>query len=287
MRELVRDYIRLTKPWIMILLLVTAFGGMVIAAESLPSLNLIVVVMFGGAMAAGGAGALNHALEQNVDRKMRRTESRPVAGGRISRARATVFGLTLNVGAFALLWVGANPLSAILAITGTLLYVIVYTQWLKHSTVQNVVIGGAGGAIPPLVGWAAVTGGLTLPAYYLFALVFFWTPPHFWALALLIRDDYAAAGVPMLPVVSGDAVARWAILLYTCLLLPLSILFSLSTDNLGVGFLVGATALGGIFIVYAFRLWLNPNRILTAKVYKYSLIYLPLLFGFAMVDSVV
>jgi protoheme IX farnesyltransferase len=287
MRDLIKDYIRLTKPWIMILLLITAFGGMVVAAETLPPVNLIVVVMFGGAMAAGGAGALNHALEQNVDRKMRRTETRPVAGGRISRRKATVFGLSLNVGAFVLLWIGANPFSAMLAISGTLLYVIVYTQWLKHSTVQNVVIGGAGGAIPPLVGWAAVTGGLTLPAYYLFAMVFFWTPPHFWALALLIKDDYAAAGVPMLPVVAGDAVARWAILLYSCLLLPLSILFCLSTESLGGGFLVGATVLGAMFIVYALRLWLNPSRILTAKVYRYSLIYLPLLFGLAMVDSVV
>ena len=285
-RNVLLDYVLLTKPRIMSLLLVTALGGMVLAAEAIPPLDLVLVVLVGGALASGGASALNHALEQQIDQKMHRTESRPVASLRVSMGRAAAFGVALNVFAFLVLWVGANPLSALLAMTGTVLYILVYTQWLKRSTVQNIVIGGAGGAIPPLVGWAAVTGGLALPAYYLFAIVFFWTPPHFWALALLIKDDYAAAGVPMLPVVEGDAAARRAILLYALILLPLTLLFFLATESLSIVYLVGAVLLGVVFILYALWLLQRPERTWAARVYRYSLLYLPLMFVLIMADAI-
>ncbi|MDE2801498.1 MAG: heme o synthase, partial [Chloroflexota bacterium] len=172
------DYVALTKPRVMSLLLVTAFGGMVLAAEGLPGAGLIATVILGGALASGGASALNHWLDRDIDQKMERTSTRPVASERVSGRQALVFGLVLNVLAFALLWWGANLLAALLAMAGSVFYVLVYTKWLKRSTAQNIVVGGAAGAVPPLVGWAAVTGGLTLPAFYLFAIIFFWTPPH-------------------------------------------------------------------------------------------------------------
>ncbi len=285
-RQFLTDYIYLTKPWIMSLLLFTAVGGMVMAAEGMPSLGVSVAVVVGGALASGGASALNHALEREVDTKMRRTHRRPVASLRVSPRQAALFGVVLNLLAFVVLWRWANLLSALLALSGTLLYIFVYTRWLKRSTVQNIVIGGAAGALPPLVGWAAVTGGLDLPAYYLFAIVFFWTPPHFWALSLLLREDYAAAGIPMLPVVEGEGTARGAILLYTLLLVPLTLLLFLATDRLGVLYLVGAMVLGAGFLYYALQLLRHEERAAAARMYRYSLLYLPVLFTLVMVDAV-
>ena len=285
LRAVISDYVALTKPRVMSLLLVTAFGGMVLAAEGLPSAGLIATVILGGALASGGASALNHWLDRDIDRLMARTATRPVASERMSGRQALVFGLILNVLAFALLWWGANLLAALLAMGGSVFYVLVYTKWLKRTTTQNIVIGGAAGAVPPLVGWAAVTGGLDLPAFYLFAIIFFWTPPHFWALALLIRRDYAAAGVPMLPVVAGEESTRRHILLYTLALMMLTILLYLATDSLGLVYLTSAIVLGLGFVVYALRLFRQTGPRAAAPIYRYSLLYLALLFAVIMVDG--
>ncbi|MBM2827060.1 MAG: protoheme farnesyltransferase, partial [Dehalococcoidia bacterium] len=224
------------------------------AAGGIPSIKIILVLLLGGALASGGASALNHSLEEDIDRLMYRTRSRPVASHRVSRDRAMRFGLALNLLAFLLLGFGANFLSASLAMAGSAFYVLVYTRWLKRSTAQNIVIGGAAGAVPPLVGWATVTGGLALPAFYLFAIIFFWTPPHFWALSLMLHRDYAAAGIPMLPVVEGERWTRWAILLYILILNSITLLFFLVTQSLGLLYLVGAALLGGAFVLYAIQL---------------------------------
>ena len=284
-RAVISDYVALTKPKVMSLLLVTAFGGMVLAAEGLPGAGLIATVILGGALASGGASALNHWLDRDIDRLMARTATRPVASERVSGKQALVFGLILNVLAFALLWWGANLLAALLAMAGSVFYVVVYTKWLKRTTTQNIVIGGAAGAVPPLVGWAAVTGGLDLPAFYLFAIIFFWTPPHFWALALLIRRDYAEAGVPMLPVVAGEESTRRHILLYTLALMMLTILLYLATDSLGLVYLTSAIVLGLGFVVYALRLFRQTGPRAAAPIYRYSLLYLALLFAVIMVDG--
>ena len=285
LRAVISDYVALTKPKVMSLLLVTAFGGMVLAAEGLPSAGLIATVILGGALASGGASALNHWLDRDIDRLMARTATRPVASERVSGRQALVFGLILNVLAFALLWWGANLLAALLAMGGSVFYVLVYTKWLKRTTTQNIVIGGAAGAVPPLVGWAAVTGGLTLPAFYLFAIIFFWTPPHFWALALLIRRDYAEAGVPMLPVVAGEESTRRHILLYTLALMMLTVLLYLATDSLGLVYLTSAIVLGLGFVVYALRLFRQTGPRAAAPIYRYSLLYLALLFAVIMGDG--
>ncbi|MEE8363881.1 MAG: heme o synthase [Dehalococcoidia bacterium] len=280
-----RDYVTLTKPRVMALLLLTTVTGMVLAARGFPAGDVFIAVLAGGACASGGAGALNHWLERDLDRRMRRTSARPVASGRIPARRALVFGLALNVGSFALLYVWANLLAAALALAGTLIYVFIYTLWLKRSTIQNIVIGGAAGAIPPLVGWAAVTGGLNLSAWYLFTIIFFWTPPHFWALALMIRDDYRAAGIPMLPAVAGRTMTHWSILLYTVLLLALTALFTVATDQLGMIYLSAALVLGVLFVGFAARLFWDSSRPAVLGLYKYSLLYLALLFLFVMLDG--
>ena len=285
LRTVVADYVALTKPRVMSLLLVTAFGGMVLAAEGLPGAGLIATVILGGALASGGASSLNHWLDRDIDRLMARTSTRPVASDRVSGRQALVFGLILNVLAFALLWWGANLLAASLAMAGSVFYVVVYTKWLKRTTTQNIVIGGAAGAVPPLVGWAAVTGGLALPAFYLFAIIFFWTPPHFWALALLIRRDYAAAGVPMLPVVAGEESTRRHILLYALALMMLTVLLYLATDSLGLVYLISAIVLGLGFVAYALRLFRQTGPRAAAPIYRYSLLYLALLFAVIMGDG--
>jgi protoheme IX farnesyltransferase len=284
-----RDLVALTKPAIMSLLLVTALGGMFLAAGGVPPFHLVLATMLGGAFASGGAAALNHYFDRDIDERMRRTARRPVAAHRVSPRVAIAVGVILNVLAFAILAVVANLLAAALAILGTLFYIVVYTLWLKRTTVQNIVIGGAAGAIPPLVGWAAVANNVDLPALYLFAIVFFWTPAHFWALALLIRDDYDRAGVPMLPVVHGDRAAQWGILLYATALVPLSILLFL-TRYVGLVYLFAALVLGFIFIGYAVRLLRAAparQRAIARSAYLYSLLYLALLFVAIMVDTTV
>jgi heme o synthase len=284
---LVRDLVTLTKPAIMSLLLVTALGGMFLAQGGVPPFGLLAATLVGGAAASGGASSLNHYFDRDIDERMRRTRKRPLPAHRISGRLAVVWGIALNVVAFAVLAAFTNLLAASLAILGTLFYILVYTIWLKRTTVQNIVIGGAAGAIPPLVGWAAVTGSLDLAAWLLFAIVFFWTPAHFWALALLIRDDYERAGIPMMPVVRGEEATAWNILAYAGSLLPLSLLLFVAA-GLGYLYLAVAITLGAIFIGYAFRLLRGSaghRRTLARGVYLYSLLYLALLFVAIMVDS--
>lgn len=281
----VRDYISLTKPRVMSLLLVTAYGGAVLAARDIPPALLTLWVLLGGALASGGASALNMWYEEELDRSMSRTGKRPVAGGRVSPRAALIYGITLNVLAFAVLYFGTNILAASLALLGSALYVVLYTAILKRTTVHNIVVGGAAGAVPPLVGYAAVLGTLELDAFYLFAIVFFWTPPHFWALAILIRDDYARAGIPMLPVVQGDSAARWQILLYTVLMLALTTMFYFATTRLGAAYLIGSVLLGVGFIAFAVRAMMDQSRKSAARLYKYSLLYLFILFALIIYDA--
>ncbi len=283
--ELIGDHVALTKPRVMSLLLYTALGGMVLAARGLPDYLILVSVLVGGALASGGASSINHALEGELDVAMRRTRSRPVASGRVSARHALAYGLILNAGAFTVILLGANLLAAALAMAGTLIYVFVYTLWLKRSTTQNIVIGGAAGAVPPLVGWAAVTGSVALPAWYLFSIIFFWTPPHFWALAIMIKDDYKAAGVPMLPVIVGFKETRRTMFLYTWILTALTALLYVTTDQLSLAYLIGALILGAAYIYFSARLWWKEGRGPVVTLYKFSLLYLALLFTLIMVDA--
>ena len=279
------DYLALTKPRVVSLLLFTALGGAFVAARGIPPWQYILAVLVGGALASGGASALNMWYEDDIDQVMHRTDHRPVAGGRIRPVNALIFGIALNIAAFAVLYIFANVLAAALALAGSALYVVLYTALLKRTTTQNIVIGGAAGAVPPLVGYAAVLGVLELEAWYLFAIVFFWTPPHFWALSLLIKDDYARAGVPMMPVISGEAATRLQILLYTVLLLPLTMMYYFATSKLGAIYLASAVVLGLVFLALAFKLWRSGQRSDTANLYKFSLAYLFLLFVALMVDA--
>jgi len=284
--RVVSDYVALTKPRITVLLLITAVGSMFLAAEGRPDPLVVTLVVVSGYLAAGGANALNHGAERDIDQKMVRTSARPVAGGRVSKRRAYSFGILLNLGAFVILAGFVNVLSGLLAMAGTLIYLFVYTKGLKRTTPQNIVIGGAAGAVPPLVGWAAVTGTVELPAVYLFAIIFVWTPPHFWALALLIKDDYARAGIPMLPVVATLAATKRQILVYTVVLVVVSGTF-VATGAVGWIYLVGAVALGAPFIVLAVRLARGDGTDGAKAVYLFSLLYLALLFAAVTADSLV
>ena len=284
-QSVVWGYIALTKPRIILLLVFTALGGMFLAAQGAPDLPLTALVLISGAMAAGGANALNHYLDRDIDQHMRRTQNRPVVLGSVQPNHALIFGIVLNVVAFAVLSSTVNILSAVLTLSATLFYIFVYTKSLKRTTPQNIVIGGAAGAIPPMVGWVAVTGEMGLPALYLFAIVFFWTPPHFWALALILKDDYHNAGVPMLPVVAGVKETKRSIFLYSWLLLALMLMF-FTTQAVGWIYLGGSAALGIGFVYYAWRL-MRQSGIESAKsTYLYSLAYLGALFTLIIVDSV-
>ena len=278
-----RDYLTLTKPKVQSLLLLTTVTTMYVAGD--PSIGLVFLTCLGGALSAGGAGAINHAIDRDIDRQMARTASRPVASGRISPAAAIAFGTLLGCASFALLALTVNPLAAALSLSGLFGYVFVYTLWLKRATPQNIVIGGAAGAVPPLVAWAAVTGGLSGTAFYLFAIVFFWTPPHFWALSLLMKDEYAKAGVPMMPVVRGEDETRRLILLYTILLYAVTQL-PFCADAFGVDYLVVSMVLGGAFIYCAVRLLRSADRRWALRTYLFSLSYLALLFISMPIDRV-
>jgi protoheme IX farnesyltransferase len=281
-----RDYVTLTKPRIMSLLLVTGACGMVVGAGGWPSTWTFLVTMLGLALACGGASALNHVIDRDIDQRMRRTDRRPVAAERVAPTRALDFGLALSALSFVLLASLVNVLTAVLALAGNLFYVFVYTRWLKRSTPQNIVIGGAAGAIPPLVGWAAATGDLTVAALLLFAVVFVWTPPHFWALALLIRRDYEAAGVPMLPVVRGERETTRQIVLYSALLVAVSAAPFL-WGTLGPAYLVAALVLGAVFLALAVGLRLETTPRRAALLFHFSLLYLALLFAAMAVDAAV
>ena len=280
-----RDYVTLTKPRIMSLLLVTGAAGMFVGARGWPDLGTFVAAMVGLALACGGASAMNHVLDADIDRVMGlRTERRPVASGRVPVPRALEFGLTLSALSFALLASAVNVLTAVLALVGNLFYVVVYTRYLKRTTVQNIVIGGAAGAVPPLVGFAAATGNLTLPALWLFLIVFLWTPPHFWALALLLKDQYRKAGVPMLPVVRGDRETTRQILLYSVVLVAFTVGVGVT---LGPVYTVAAAALGLVFLVLAWQLRRDGSRRRAGLLFHYSLLYLALLFAAAAIDPLI
>ena len=285
-QSVVRDYVALAKPRIIVLLLFSALTGMFLAAEGTPEASLVLLVLGAGTLASAGANALNHTIDRDIDRVMTRTRNRPVATGRIGARPALVFGTVLNALAFGLLTAYVNPLSAFLTLSATLFYVFVYTKALKRTTPQNIVIGGAAGAIPPMVGWTAVTGQIELPALYLFAIVFFWTPPHFWALALTLKDDYARAGIPMLPVVAGIEETKKAIFLYTLLVFGLTMMFFV-TRTVGWIYMSASATLGLVFIFYAWRLMRGAGIGHARGVFLYSMVYLVLLFGAVIVDSLV
>ena len=279
-----RDYVTLTKPRIMSLLLVTGAAGMFVGAQGLPAWSSFATAMLGLALACGGASALNHVLDADIDKLMgSRTEQRPVASGRVPAPRALEFGIVLSALSFALLASTVNLLTAVLALVGNLFYVVVYTRYLKRATVQNIVIGGAAGAVPPLVGFAAATGNLTLPALWLFLIVFLWTPPHFWALALMIREHYAQARVPMLPVVRGDRETTRQILLYSIVMVVFTVAVGFS---LGWLYMAAAVLLGGAFLVLAVQLRRSASRRHAMLLFHYSLAYLALLFVAAALDPV-
>jgi heme o synthase len=282
-----RDYLTLTKPRIMSLLLLTGFCGLVAGAGGLPPWEITVAAMLGLALACGGASALNHVLDRDIDRLMgQRTRKRPVAADRLSASHALEFGLALSALSFTVLAGGVNVFTAVLALVGNLFYVLVYTGWLKRSTPQNIVIGGAAGAVPPLVGWAAATGSLALPALGLFLIVFLWTPPHFWALALLIKRDYAAAGIPMLPVVRGDVETARQIVLYSVGLVAFTVV-PFAAGWFGAVYLGAALVLGAAFLWLALRLWRSLQPARASALFHYSLLYLALLFVAAAIDPVI
>jgi protoheme IX farnesyltransferase len=277
-----RDYVTLTKPTIMALLLVTGAGGMFVGAGGWPGGPELAVLLLGLGLACGGASALNHVMDADIDRVMgERTARRPVASGRVPAPRALEFGIALGALSFVVLASFANVLTALLALAGGLFYVVVYTGWLKRSTDQNIVIGGAAGAVPPLVGYAAATGNLGLPALWLFLIVFLWTPPHFWALALMIKEHYAKAGVPMLPVSRGDRETRRQIVLYSLALVAFTLIVGIW---LGPVYTAAAALLGGWFLVLAWRLRRDGTRHDAAVLFHYSLAYLALLFAAAAID---
>jgi protoheme IX farnesyltransferase len=282
-----RDYVTLTKPRIMTLLLLTGVCGMFVGARGVPQLGDLAAMFAGLALACGGASALNHVLDRDIDSLMgERTRARPVTSGRVPASYALEFGLALSAFSFVLLAGVVNVLTAALALVGNLFYVLVYTRWLKRSTPQNIVIGGAAGAVPPLVGYAAATGNLTVTAALLFAIVFFWTPPHFWALALLIKRDYAAAGIPMLPVVRGERATVRQIVLYSFVLVGVTVV-PFFWGTLGLAYLVAALSLGGGFIALAIGLWRQTTPRRATLLFHTSLLYLALLFVAAALDVAV
>jgi heme o synthase len=282
--SLIADLVTLTKPRIISLLLVTTVAPMFITPAGLPSLSLVLWVILGGYLMAGGANAINMWFDRDIDDKMSRTRLRPIPAGRIPAGAGLAFGIGLGVLAFAVFWYRVNPLSAWLALSGLLFYVFIYTIWLKRSSPQNIVIGGAAGAFPPLVGWVAMTGHLDLAAIYLFAIIFYWTPPHFWALALIKQSEYAKAGVPMLPVVRGEQRTKFEMLAYTLILLPLTVMPAFF-GALGAFYGIAATLLGARLLWYCIRL-LRERAITPVAwaMYRYSLLYLALLFVAMGVD---
>ncbi|HEX3274372.1 MAG TPA: heme o synthase [Gemmatimonadales bacterium] len=282
--SLAADLVTLTKPRIISLLLVTTIAPMFITPAGVPTWQQIGWVLLGGYLMAGGANAINMWFDRDIDTRMVRTRLRPIPAGRVSAGFGLAFGVALGLAAFAVFWYRVNQLSAWLALSGLLFYVLVYTVWLKRTSPQNIVIGGAAGAFPPLVGWAAMTGRLDLAAVYLFAIIFYWTPPHFWALALIKQADYARAGIPMMPVVRGEARTKYEMLVYTLMLLPLTIMPALF-GALGPFYLVAAVILGGRLLWYCVRLLRERSVTPVAwQMYKYSLLYLALLFAAMGVD---
>jgi heme o synthase len=280
-RQLLADYAQLTKPKVQSLLLLTTVATMYVAGD--PSPALVALTCLGGYLSAGGAGAVNHFYDRDIDARMSRTAGRPIPAGRISPGAALAFGCALALLSLLELSLAVNPLAAALSFAGFLGYVFVYTVWLKRRTPQNIVIGGAAGAVPPLVGWAAVRGSVGGTAVMLFFIVFFWTPPHFWALSLLAQRDYARAGIPMLPVVRGERETRRQIVLYAVLLYAVTQL-PFCAGGFGVIYLICSLTLGLMFIAGAVRLYLRADRRSALQLYLFSLLYLALLFCAMVAD---
>jgi heme o synthase len=280
-RQLLADYFELTKPKVQTLLLFTTVTTMEIAGS--PSVEKIALTCLGGYLSAGGAGAVNHYYDRDIDAQMKRTATRPIPAGRVSPRSALVFGLSLAALSFVLMSLTLNVLAASLALAGFVGYVGVYTLWLKRRTPQNIVIGGAAGAMPPLVGWAATRGSLSWTAVYLFAIVFYWTPPHFWALSLLMKDEYAKASVPMMPVVRGERETRRQIVLYSLLLYAISQL-PFCAGEFGIFYLIASMVLGLTFVGGAVWLYRRADRRAALRLYLFSLLYLALLFGSMVAD---
>jgi len=280
------SYVTLTKPRIIELLLVTTVPTMFVAARHVPSVRLMALTVAGGALAAGGANTLNMVYDRDIDALMERTKNRPLVTGAITPRAATVFAVTLEVAAFVLLWSTVNALSAVLAVSATAFYIGIYTMWLKRSSPQNIVIGGAAGAVPVLVGWSAVTGSLGLAPFVMFAIIFLWTPPHFWALAVKYRDDYANARVPMLPSVAEPHVVTRRILGYVVVLVACSLLLT-PAAHLNLGYALAALVLGGIFFAYAWSLSRDPTPRRAMKLFGFSITYLTLLFVAMGADAVI
>jgi protoheme IX farnesyltransferase len=280
------DYVALTKPRIIELLLVTTVPTMIVAERGLPSLWLVAATVLGGTLAAGGANAMNMVVDRDIDRVMARTRHRPLASGRLTARAALTFAIGIELAAFAFLWVTVNLLSAALAVAACLFYVFVYTLWLKRSSASNIVIGGAAGAVPVLVGWTAVTNSLDWPPMVLFAVIFYWTPPHFWALAIRYRDDYARAHVPMLPVVASLRTTALRILLYTLLLWALTLLFA-PVAGMGDIYIAAALALGAVFTWLTIGLLRDSSPQAAMRVFTWSITYITLLFAAIALDELV
>ena len=283
LRARVAGYVALTKPRIIELLLVTTVPTMFVAEQGVPSVWLMVATVLGGTFAAGGANATNMVVDADIDALMERTKDRPLVTGVVSTRNALVFAITLEVVAFAWLVAFVNLLSAVLAVSATLFYVFVYTLWLKRTSTQNIVIGGAAGAVPVLVGWSAVTNSLGWAPIVLFLVIFYWTPPHFWALAIRYRDDYAKAEVPMLPVVASLETTARRILFYTVILVALTLVFAPVAD-MGAIYLASALALGAVFTAFALAVRRDPSEGTAMRLFTYSITYVTLLFGAIVVD---
>jgi heme o synthase len=284
LRDTITAYVRLTKPRIIVLLLITTVPAMILAAHGIPPIGLMIATLVGGTVAAGSANAINMYLDRDIDEIMRRTRSRPLPSHAVTADRALRFGFILGAASYFFLSITVNVVAATLALSAIAFYVFVYTMWLKRATTQNIVVGGAAGAVPALVGWAAVTGSLAAPAWILFAIVFVWTPPHFWALSIRFRGDYAAAGVPMLPVVKGEDETRRQIFLYSLVLFGTSLLLY-PIGNMGPLYLSTAIVLGGVFVYRALRLWREPDPDRAWGVFTYSIVYLAGLFGAVALDA--
>jgi len=285
-RERVRDFLILTKPVIVALLLVTTLGGMIAGLKAWPPFWMVFWTLLGGALAAGGASALNQYIDRDLDKNMQRTAARPLAAGRMMPAEGLAFGLALSIISFYVLAGLVNLLAALLGLLGIVYYVWLYSILLKKVTVQNIVIGGGAGAIPPMVGWAAATGHLSAPAWFMFAIIFFWTPPHFWALSIVRRKDYERAGVPMLPVVHGERAARYQIWIYTLLLVDISLLMPI-LHLAGIVFLISALALGAWLLSAAWRVYKGEGNKTAWKMYRYSSMYLLFIFLALVLDALI
>jgi heme o synthase len=281
-----KDFLVITKPLIVGLLLVTTFAGLVAGGKAWPSFSLLFWTLLAGALAAGGSGAINQYIDRDLDKNMQRTAKRPMAAGRMTPAEGLAFGLALCVISFYLMAGLVNFLAAFLSLAGMIYYVVLYSVLLKKATVQNIVIGGGAGAIPPMVGWAAATGRLDVPAWILFMIIFMWTPPHFWALALVRRNEYARAGVPMMPVIRGEAETRKQMLIYTVILVALSL--SMSVFHFaGNVYLVSALVLGAGLLVAAWRVYRTDSNKIAWQMYRYSSMYLMFLFLALVVDALI